>query len=83
MSMKAIENANTTKVNATRVSVYINTSKTLQINQQQACGSDKYENEHILAFAMEFSRRRDYEPSTLRTFCRLKTCVYKRARQSG
>ena len=28
-------------------------------------------------------RRRDYEPSTLRTYCRLKVCVYKKARQGG
>ena len=42
-----------------------------------------YENEHTIVFAIEFFTRQDHEPSTLRTFCKLKTCVYKRARQSG
>ena len=44
---------------------------------------DKYENVHKQAIAIEFSRRREYEPSTLRMFCRLKACVHKNARQSG
>ena len=39
-------------------------------------------NAHTQAIAIEFSRRRYHEPSTLRTFCRLKVCAYKKARQS-
>ena len=48
---------------------YANTLNTFQINQQQqAYGTDKYDNAYTQAFAIEFSRRRDPEPSTLRTF---------------
>ena len=43
--MKEIENVNTMKANATIVIVYTKTSNNLQIKQQQqACGTDKYEN---------------------------------------
>ena len=45
--------------------------------------TDRYENAHRQAVAIEFSRRLEHELSILRTFCKLKTCVYKRARQSG
>ena len=84
MSMKEIENVNTTIANATLVSVYTNTWNTFQINQQQqACGSDKYRNAHTQDFAIELSGRRNHGPSTLRMFCRLKTCVYKSVRQRG
>ena len=44
-------------------------------------GTDKYENAHIQAVAIEFSRRREREHSTSRTFVRLKVLDYKRARQ--
>ena len=40
------------------------------------------ENAHTQAFAVEFSRKRDYGPSTLRTFVRLKVLDCKRAEQS-
>ena len=54
-----------------------NSLNTLQINQQQqTCAST-----HTQDFAIEFPRRRDHVSSTLRTFCTLKTCVQKRARQ--
>ena len=45
--------------------------------------TDKYENAHRQAVAIEFSRSLEHELSILRTFCKLKMCVYKRARQSG
>ena len=62
---------------------YTNTSNILKIiQQQQACGTELYENAHTQAFAIELSRTRDHEPSLLRTFSRLQTCVCKRARQS-
>ena len=87
MSVKGIENANTTKANVTRGTLYTiqkytltNTSNTFQINQQ-ARGTDKYENAHLLAVAIEFSRRRERKPSASRTFVRLNALVYKRARQ--
>ena len=51
--------------------------------QQQACGIYKYENAHAQAIMIEFSRIQERESSTLRTFWRLKVCVYKKARQSG
>ena len=79
-------NATTTKANATKISIYTltYTSNTFQITQQhQAWGKDKYENAHIQAVAIEFSRKKEGEPSTLRTFYRLKKCVYKEARQCG
>ena len=70
---------NTTKANTTRDSVYTikkytltNTSNTFRIKQQQAWGSDKYENARTQAVAINFSKRREYEPSTLRTLYRLR-----------
>ena len=59
--MKKIENANTTKAKAIRVSVHTihkytitNTSNNFHINQQQqACRTDKYENKHLQAFAID------------------------------
>ena len=39
--------------------------------------TDKYENAHTQAVAIEFSRRRYHELSILRTFCRLK--AYEKA----
>ena len=45
-------------------------------------GTDKYDNVHAQAVAIEFSRRRKREPSTLRIFCRRKECFYTKARQS-
>ena len=38
---------------------------------------------HTYAVAIECSGRRYHKPSTLRTFCRLKMCAYKKARQIG
>ena len=76
--MKEIENTNTTKTNAT-IHKY-----TFQINQQQqACETDKYKNARTQAFAIDFSRRRDHEPSTLRMLFRLKMCIYRRLRQNA
>ena len=46
-------------------------------------GTDEYEHANIQAFAIEPCRMLNREPSILRTFCRLKTCVYKSAWQSG
>ena len=46
-------------------------------------GTDKYDNVHTQAVAIEFSKRRKREPSTLRTFCRRKECFYTKARQGG
>ena len=55
---------------------YTNTTNAFQINQQQqACRTDKYENAHTQALTIEFSRRRDHAPSTLRIFCRLKIYI--------
>ena len=45
-------------------------------------GTDKYENANTQVVAIEFSRRREREPTTLRTFCRLQVCAHKRAKQS-
>ena len=45
-------------------------------------GTGKYVNGHIQAVAIDFSRRRERELSTLRTYCRVKVCAYKTARQS-
>ena len=63
MSIKEIDNADTT-VNATRDIIYTihkyiltKTSNTFQINQQQARGTDKYDNAHTQAVALEFSRK--------------------------
>ena len=64
MSVNTIDNAKTTNVNLTRETVFTiykytltNTSNTIEINQQQqAWGTDKYENAHILAATIEFSR---------------------------
>ena len=88
MSIKEIESAKTTQLNATRVSVYTihqyiltTTSNIFQINQQQQpCGTDKYENAHAQAVTIEFSKRQERELSTLRTFWRLKVCIYEKAR---
>ena len=45
-----------------------NRSTAFQINhQQQASGSDKYENAYAQAVAIKFSRSQEHEPSTLRT----------------
>ena len=75
MSMKEIENANTMEANAARVSVYTIHKYTTQ--QQQACGAKKFEKTHkSCKLVIDFSIRRDHELSTLRTFCRLNTCVY-------
>ena len=42
-------------------------------------GTDKYENAHVQAVAMEFSRRREREPFALRTFVRLFVLNSKKA----
>ena len=46
-------------------------------------GTDKYENVHDQNIVIESTRRQDLEHSTLRTFCKLKVCKYKKTRQSG
>ena len=91
MSMKEIDKANAAKTYITRGYVYTihqytltNILNTFQINhQQQACRADKYENAQAQAVTIEFPRRQERELSTLKTFCRLKVCAYKKARQSG
>ena len=90
MTANEVDNASTTKTKATRGSVYTihkctltNISDIFQINIQQACVIDKYENACKQAVAIEFTKRLSYESSTLGTFCRLKVCAYKKARQSG
>ena len=45
-------------------------------------GTDKYENAHMQAVAIEFSRRRECEPYASRTFVRLFVLDNKRTRQS-
>ena len=51
-----------------------NISNTLQINhQQQACGTDKYENAHVLDVTIEFYL----------LIWRLKVRLYKKVRQTG
>ena len=76
MSMKKTDNANITKANATRDSVFTtckyiehlpNKPITLCIREK-----DKYDYAHIPAAAMEFSRRQEPKPSTFRKFFRLK-----------
>ena len=80
MSVKKIDNVNTTKANATRGSVYtIHTNKYIEHDPSKPITTsirekDKYQNAHIQAVAIDSSRRRVPEPSTLRTFCRLKAC---------
>ena len=45
--------------------------------------TDKYENAHTKVVAV-LSRRRDREPSILRTFCKLKACIHlKRQNKAG
>ena len=39
-------------------------------------GTDKYDNKHIQAVAIEFSRRQERKPSALRTFVRLFMLFY-------
>ena len=76
MSMKEIDNAYTKKTNAIRFSIYTihkytltNTSNTFKINhQQQACGTDKYEDSRAQVVTIEFSIKQECEPYTLRTF---------------
>ena len=88
MIMKEMGNVNEAKGNATKDNVYtIHTNKYIEqhlnkptttiITKRHVC---KYA--HAQAVFIEFSRRQDHEPSTLRTFCSLKACVYKRPRQS-
>ena len=72
-----------------------NTSNTFQVNyQQQVWGKkiDKYANAQTImctecisnnVVAVEFSRRREHEPSTSKTFVRLLVLDYKSARQSS
>ena len=65
-------NAKTTKSNATRDSVYTytltNISNTFQVNhQQQPRGTRKYKKAHVKAGTIDFSRRLEREPSSVRT----------------
>ena len=80
MSMKQKK---TTRDNVYTIhTIQIHTNKyTEHLNQQQqACGTDKYENAQAQAVVIEFSSRQVHEPFTLRTFLRLNVCVYKKAR---
>ena len=90
MSVKAIDNQNATKANATRDNAYIihtnkyieqDSSKPITTNIREK-GTDKCENTLIQAVAIEFSRRREREPSASRTFVRLFVLDYKSVRQS-
>ena len=66
--------------------ILANTSNTLTSNKKLEEKGDRqvyernkrYTNNKVIV--REFSRRRNYESSTLRTSIRLKTCAYKRAR---
>ena len=80
MSVKEIENASATQIHTNKYIEHVPNKTTITSIREK--GTDKYKNAHMQAVAIEFSRRRDREPSTLRIFCRLKVCTYKRARQS-
>ena len=55
---------------------HVPSKPTLTIMREK--GTENYENAHTQAVALELLRRRHREPSTLRMFCRLKACVYKK-----
>ena len=60
MSMKETDNTNTTKENTTSDSVYtIHLNKYIEYISNKST-TDKYENAHIQAVAIEFSRRRNF-----------------------
>ena len=42
--------------------------------------TDEYKNVHTQAVAIEISRRLDHEPSSLRTFCIMNVCAYKKGK---
>ena len=88
MSMKEIDNQNTTKATATRDNEYkIHTnnyiehdpSKPITISMSEK-GIDKYQNAHIQAAVIEFSRRQECEASASRTSVRLFVLDYKMVR---
>ena len=63
ISIKEIENANSTRLSVYTIHKYTltNTPNIFQINQQQqAYETDKYENAHAQTFEIEFSIRRDH-----------------------
>ena len=90
MSMKEIDNVNPSKAFVKRRSAHkLHTNKYIghlpnkrTTKSVREKGTDKYENANTRAAAMEVWRKRDHEPSTLLTYCRLKVCAYKKARQS-
>ena len=75
-----IDNASTTKANATTGCVYIiHTNKYIKhLPNKPITTNTTYTNG-----AIEFMRRREPEPSTLRIFCRRKVCAHKKTRQNG
>ena len=74
MSVKETDNQNAIRDNAYKIHTnkYIedDPSKPLTTSMREK-GTDKYENAHIQAVAIEFSRRRKRETSALRTLVRL------------
>ena len=71
MSVKQIDNQSATKANATRDNAYnIHTNKYIEHDPSKPIttsmrekGKDKYENAHTKAVEIEFTRRREQEPS--------------------
>ena len=79
--MKEIENA--TQIHTDKYIQHVPNRTTITSMREKV--TDKYEKwqkyAHTQAVGIELSRRWDREPSTLRMFCRLKACVYKKAIQ--
>ena len=67
-----------------RIYKHVHTNKYIEhrSQQQQAWGKDMYEYAHIQTVAKDFSRRREQEISTSRTFVRLNALDYKVERWS-
>ena len=80
MTIREIDNGNTTKANTTRGSVYtIHTNEYIEYLPNKptttSMSDSKYDNTHSQAVAVEFSRSREHEPCTLRTLCRFKVHI--------
>ena len=95
MSMKEIDKQNATEVNAQytrhKYIEHVPNILTTRISTREK-GIDKYANAQTImcaectsnnGVAIEFSRRREHQPSISRTFVRLFVLHYKRTRQSG
>ena len=86
--MKQIDNQNITNANATTDNAYkINTNKCIEHNpskpkatSMREKGTNKYENAHIQAVTIEFSSKRESEPSVSRMFVKLFPLDYKSAK---